>query len=1518
MVSPTGRMGVGMAAGSYKWLANEFMVNTKVSGVQTDSSIAALPSGGFVITWTDLASDGSGSGVRAQIFDANGVPVGGEFQVNSSTLNNQDQSSVTALAGGGFVVTWTDNSGQGGDTDKTSVKAQIYNAAGVPVGGEFLVNTTTQMSQSHSVTTGLASGGFIIAWMDGSATNPDSKGTGVRAQIYDASGVRIGGEFLVNSTIVNSQQFPVITGLKSGGFVVTWVDNSGLGGDSTAPSIKAQLFSGTGAKIGGEFLVNSATASTQDQVVVTGLDNGGFVIVWRDLSGQGDSSGSGIKAQIYNAAGAAVGGEILVNSTSFNAQDQPTVTATKDGGFAVSWRDNSNLSVDASGFGIKTQIFDPLGNKLGGEFQVNGITTGNQEMPSIVALASGALVVSWTDYSGQNGDTDGAIKARILTPTTAPISDLLLSNTLVSETAVENTSVASLHGSGAVNAVYSYQIMDDSSGGAFTIIGDKLVVRDSLLLDYEATASATLTIRTTDTFGNSFDKVIALSLTDSVNEKRYAGGNEMLAATAIAGNQQQASISLLSDGRYVLIWSDGSAQGADTSSYGIKGQIVDVNGIRIGGEFLINSTTLNSQDSAVVTGLASGGFIVSWMDASLQGGDASVSSIKAQMFNAAGQSVGGEMLVNQSVANAQRTPSVAALASGGFVITWSDASLEGGDASLSSVKAQIFDGNGNRLGGEFLVNSITANGQDTPVVASLQNGGFVISWHDTSLQGGDSSKDAVKAQIFTASGAKVGGEFLVNSETNGNQQQQAIIGLSTGGFAIAWADMSGRGGDPDYYGVKLQLFDAGGAKIGGERLVNTTTVAGQMAPTLALLSDGNFVVSWADYSGAASETGTSGVKAQIFDVDGNRLGGEFIVNTSSQGAQVDPALAGGTGGGFATVWTDYSAQGGDNLGTAVKYKMFDPLGPQGAPPKVIANPDTVSGVEEQNLTILASTLLANDTDADGLPLTLTGVTAISGGQVSLNAAGDVLFTPHANFSGGALFTYFVTDSAGISATGRVTVNVANINDAPLAAPDAVNVLEDGSSFSVSALLANDVEVDPGDVLTLQPLPATTANGVALSLSNGVISYAPGALYQSLGVGQSITDSFRYTVADSAGVQSSADVALTILGANDAPTALTLTGGSVDENAANGTVVGTLAATEVDNGDVLSYSLLTNPGGRFAIDSATGQITVANGSLLDFEQASAHAIVARATDSGGLFTEQGFTITLNNLPEPKSYTGDNGANLFTAATNDLWTINGLGGADTLTGNASADVIYGGSGNDTLDGAGGADVLYGGIGNDIFFIDNLGDRIIEYYGEGTDQAYASVDFTMDVNLEKLTQTGTADISATGNDFANTITGNSGNNALYGGVGGDLLVGMDGDDLLYGQDGNDFLQGGAGNDLLVGGAGLDELTGGAGADRFLFDSLTVSADRDTVKDFAANEDLFVLSRSVFAAFAALPVGSLPATAFYAGAAAQNADQKIIYNSATGNLFYDADGSGAQAAVQIAFLGNKPTLTAQNFVLT
>ncbi|WP_180275758.1 S-layer family protein [Sphingobium sp. IP1] len=1506
-----------MATGAYLLGSSEFRINSVLSGIQTDASVAALSSGGFIVTWTDASSDGSGTGIRAQRYDANGVAVGSEFQVNSSTLNAQDSSAVTALASGGFIVTWTDNSGQGGDADKTSVKAQMYAADGSRVGGEFLVNSTTQMGQSNSVVTSLASGGFVISWVDASATAPDNKGTGVRAQIYNASGAKVGGEFLVNNTITNSQLSPAITGLASGGFVATWVDYSALGGDSSATSIKAQLFTASGAKVGGEFLVNSATAATQDQPVITSLSNGGFVIVWRDLSLQGDSSASGIKAQIYDAAGNRVGTEMLVNSTTLNSQDQPTVTATVDGGFAVSWRDNSILSSDASGFGIKTQIFDASGDRLGGEFQINGITAGNQEMPTIVALQSGALLVTWTDYSGQSGDSDGSIKARILTPTTAAISDLTLSNTTLSETAVENTSIGSLSANGASNAVYNYQILDDSTGGAFAVYKDKLVVQDSLLLDYETSIQATLTIRATDTFGNSFDKVVTLNLTDAVNEQRYTGGTEQLANSMTTGSQQQASVVGLADGRYVMVWSDGSAQGTDTSGSGIKAQIVDANGVKVGSEFLVNVATLNGQDSAVVGALASGGFVVSWVDASLTGGDASVSSIKARVYDAGGNATGTEFLVNTATANAQRTPAITALSSGGFVITWADSSLQGGDASSTSVKAQVYDAAGNRLGTELLVNTNTANAQDTPVVAALSNGGFVVSWHDSSLLGGDNNKDAVKAQIFSANGSKVGGEFLVNTTTAGNQQQQAIIGLANGGFSIVWADNSGVGGDNDYYGLKLQIFDASGAKVGGEKLVNTTVAGGQLAPSISAMAGGNIMVSWSDYSGAATENGTAGIKGQIFDINGARIGGEFLVNTESLGAQADPAVAGGTDGGFALVWTDYSGQGGDNLGTSVKYKLFEPLGPQGGPPALIATADTVAGVEDQSITILASTLLANDVDAEGLPISLVGASAISGGTISLDIDGNIVFTPYANFSGTALFSYEVVNTVGVDATGRVSVVVAGVNDAPTANADTVSVSEDGSTFSSATLLANDVDPDPGDVLTLQALPATTTNGVALTLSNGTIIYAPGSAYQSLAVGQSVTDSFTYTVKDNAGMQSSATVTLTVMGANDAPTTLALTGNMVNENAANGTAIGTLSASDIDSGDVLTFSLTNTAGGRFSVDGATGLISVANGSLLDYETATSYQVVGRVTDSQGAYVESNFTIGLNNMPEPKYFIGDNGVNIFTAATNDLWTINGLGGADVLTGNASSDILYGGSGNDTLDGAGGADMLYGGIGNDIFYVDNLGDRIVEYYGEGTDIAYASVDFTMEDNLEKLTQTGSANIAVVGNDFANTLTGNGGNNLMRGSLGGDLIVGMGGDDGIYGEDGNDFLQGNDGNDLLVGGAGLDELTGGAGADSFLFDSLTVSADRDTVKDFAPGEDMLVFARSIFTAFASMPSGSLPSSAFYAGTAATAPDQYLIYNKSTGALYYDADGSGSQAMVQVAFLSTKPTLTAQNFGL-
>lgn len=116
-----------------------------------------------------------------------GTPVrwGREFLVNTTTQSNQYAPSITALADGRFVVTWTDTSQTGGDTSGYAVRAQLFNADGSQSGAEFLVNTTTLNIQLEPTITALADGRFVVAWSDGSQTGGDTSGFAIRAQIFD-------------------------------------------------------------------------------------------------------------------------------------------------------------------------------------------------------------------------------------------------------------------------------------------------------------------------------------------------------------------------------------------------------------------------------------------------------------------------------------------------------------------------------------------------------------------------------------------------------------------------------------------------------------------------------------------------------------------------------------------------------------------------------------------------------------------------------------------------------------------------------------------------------------------------------------------------------------------------------------------------------------------------------------------------------------------------------------------------------------------------------------------------------------------------------------------------------------------------------------------------------------------------------------------------------------------------------------------------------------------------------------
>ncbi|HEV2748236.1 MAG TPA: hypothetical protein VGW34_13170 [Allosphingosinicella sp.] len=249
------------------------------------------------------------------------------------------------------------------------------------------------------------------------------------------------------------------------------------------------------------------------------------------------------------------------------------------------------------------------------------------------------------------------------------------------------------------------------------------------------------------------------------------------------------------------------------------------------------------------------------------------------------------------------------------------------------------------------------------------------------------------------------------------------------------------------------------------------------------------------------------------------------------------------------------------------------------------------------------------------------------------------------------------------------------------------------------------------------------------------------------------------------------------------------------------------------------------------------------------------------------------------------------------------IAGGSGNDSLTGGAGSgnDRLRGGSGNDVLDGGAGADAMAGDLGDDIYFVDRAGDKVSEGEDGGADRIFASLSYILGegVEVETLNTTsnlGTAVIHLTGNEIANRLTGNAAGN------------------ILRGQDGADILGGLAGADRLYGGDGKDILNGGTGIDHFLFDTAPHGVTNyDQIIDFTPVDDAILLDRRIFSGLAG--DGVLAVAAFHAGTAAQDESDRIIYNAASGSIFYDADGTGSAAQVLFAKVAPATALTRTDF---
>ncbi len=484
----------------------------------------------------------------------------------------------------------------------------------------------------------------------------------------------------------------------------------------------------------------------------------------------------------------------------------------------------------------------------------------------------------------------------IVTPTPTPTpTSTTITGTTGNDTLVVNTDSSSIQaGTGADTAIFSGNYAD------YTLSQSE---------SYVPFMTHTITGQTVGLFD-----VERLQFDNGLYELLTSNNGEYILSTGTNVNHGDIGITKLDNGNLISSWYSFNGE-----LYGAYAQQYDSNLELIGDEIqvVLSSSSISEPEIAP---LQDGGFVISWR--------AHLDGIKAQRFDSDNNPLGGQIQITNGDA---LSSSVTSLENGEFVASWTATNNE--DGSGWGVFGQRYDGSsGIKLGAEFQVNTHTEDWQTDSSVALLSNGKFVITWYSENQDGSD---NGVYAQMYNSDGTKQGGEFIVNSHVDGNQYTPKIEALEDGGFVISWSSFGQDGGaknidsgvipmNPLSMGVYAQHFDSNGAVVGDEFQVNTHVISDQYVNDIETLKNGNFVVTWS--SGDAYRD--SIIKAQLFDSNGNNIGDEFQVNTTNDGhsSSSGSKIVSLDDGGFLVTWRAF----GQDWNTHIYAQRYDseanPLG----------------------------------------------------------------------------------------------------------------------------------------------------------------------------------------------------------------------------------------------------------------------------------------------------------------------------------------------------------------------------------------------------------------------------------------------------------------------------------------------------------------------------------------------------------------------------------------------------------------
>ena len=384
---------------------NEFIINTYTDSTQRDPQIDKDNLGNYVVVWTSLnqIDVSHADDIYLQKFNAADQKIGAEELVNTVTENNQEKPAVAMNGSGMFVVVWASY------TDFNSIydiKARIYKN-NLPIGAEFLVNTTTNFSQTNPDVAIDNNGNFVITW---DSWYQDGSNKGVYAQMFDTNGNKVGSEFLVNSTTLLSQERPVIKKFEDGDFIIIWESWKQDIATPAGYGIYGKIYNSAGVVTKDEFKLNNYVNDYQWFGDILVYPSKEFIAVWCSWEQDGDDGG--IFLQKFNADGTTVGGEILVNKTTAYYQWLPKIKALDNGNIAVIW---SSWKQDGDREGVYTQFFDSNLNKISFECRVNDYTTSYQWEPVLIPKSGNSILAVYSSWGIINDDYE--IVGRVFEPT---------------------------------------------------------------------------------------------------------------------------------------------------------------------------------------------------------------------------------------------------------------------------------------------------------------------------------------------------------------------------------------------------------------------------------------------------------------------------------------------------------------------------------------------------------------------------------------------------------------------------------------------------------------------------------------------------------------------------------------------------------------------------------------------------------------------------------------------------------------------------------------------------------------------------------------------------------------------------------------------------------------------------------------------------------------------------------------------------------------------------------------------